>query len=76
MDLTETLYTESLKCDAFIYKNEPFKYIEQILKEYDKQNKHDYYKCCDVALDIYNYYVKNGVIHDAKRIALMSLSRS
>lgn len=74
MDIEELLYNESLVCDAHIYKNEPFKFVERILKNYDLCKEYEFYHCCDVALDIYNWYIKNEVYHDAKRMALMKIA--
>lgn len=74
-DLAETL---SLECDAFIYKNTPFDYIDVVINKFPNYNyNHSTYKriLSDFALDVYNYYVKNGVIHDAKRMALMQMTR-
>jgi len=68
----------SLDCDAFIYKELPFEFLDQIAEIYLPMNKSlEPFKLelYNRALDVYSYYVRNGVQHDAKRMGLMVATR-
>jgi 3-methyladenine DNA glycosylase AlkC len=74
--IEDKLYDYSLICDAYIYKGEPFNFLNKVMQENMIDISNDYiWDSYDVALDVYNWYNKNGVHHESKRMALMQVAR-
>ena len=67
-DLTEILYDESMVVEAFILRKEPFKYIDRTYSIYKPSLPKEWW--IDFALDIYNWYIRENVLHDTKHKAL------
>jgi len=72
--IEDILYSESLHCDALIYKNKPFSFLKQMNTLYFGKG-YDMEEINDFSLDHYNWLRKNNVYHDTIRTSLMSTFR-
>jgi len=73
MDLSDLIREESLIADKYIYKGEPFKYLDRIYDILQPTESREWW--INRTLDFYSWLRRNDVDHDREHYALYQAMR-